>query len=46
MNAAKLIKVFRARQKLYQRDPVLFAKEVVGYEADVWQADPERLGRS
>ena len=42
MNAAKLIKVFRARQKLYQSDPVLFAKEVVGYEADVWQADTLR----
>lgn len=42
MNTAKLIKVFRAKQKLYQRDPVLFAKEVVGYEADVWQADTLR----
>ena len=42
MNAAKLIKVFRAKQKLYQRDPVLFAKEVVGYKADVWQADTLR----
>lgn len=42
MNAAKLIKVFRTRQKLYQRDPVLFAKEVVGYEADTWQADTLR----
>lgn len=42
MNAAKLIKVFKAKQKLYQRDPVLFAKEVVGYKADVWQADTLR----
>lgn len=35
----KLVKTFRKRQRLYQRDPVLFSKEVVHFEPDKWQAD-------
>lgn len=37
MNLAKVIKAFRQKQRLYQTDPVLFAKEVVGYVPDDWQ---------
>lgn len=39
MNLAKVIKGFRAKQRVYQKDPVLFAREVLNYEADQWQAD-------
>ena len=42
MNLAKVIKAFRQKQRLYQTDPVLFAKEVVGYVPDDWQADTLR----
>ena len=38
----KLIDTFRIRQKAWQKDPVLFAKEVVNYDADDWQADTLR----
>ena len=39
---AKMTKTFRARQKMYQRDPVLFATDVINYDADTWQADTLR----
>jgi len=39
MDQAKTIKAFRRKQRIYQKDPVLFAKEVLSYEADQWQAD-------
>lgn len=42
MNLVKVIKAFRQKQRLYQTDPVLFAKEVVGYVPDDWQANTLR----
>ena len=42
MKKTRLIKHFRSRQRAYQKDPVLFAKEVVNYDADDWQADTLR----
>lgn len=32
-------KFFRKRQKLYQKDPVLFFREVLNFEPDSWQAE-------
>ena len=42
MKKNSLIKTFRVRQRAYQKDPVLFAREVVNYEPDDWQADTLR----
>lgn len=42
MNDKALIKSLRGRQLIYQKDPVLFAKEVVNYTPDDWQADTLR----
>ena len=42
MKDKRLIETFRARQKAYQEDPVLFAREVVDYDADDWQAETLR----
>lgn len=39
MISPKLIKRLRAKQTVYQTDPVLFAREVVGYQPDNWQAE-------
>ena len=39
---SRRIKAFRQKQIEYRRDPVLFAKEVVGFDCDVWQADTLR----
>ena len=37
-----MIERLRTKQTAYQRDPVLFAREVVGYRPDDWQADTLR----
>lgn len=42
MNLTKIVKTFREKQAQYQRDPVLFANEVVSYTPDDWQADTLR----
>ncbi len=42
MNQTRVIKAFQNKQAIYRTDPVLFAKEVVGYDADQWQADTLR----
>lgn len=42
MTMEKLVETFRARQKIYQRDPVVFAKEVVACDLDEWQQDTLR----
>ena len=39
MKMSQMVKAFQEKQAVYQVDPVLFAKEVVRYEADQWQAD-------
>ena len=39
MDEAKMVRVFRDKQRAYRRDPVLFARDVIGYEPDQWQAD-------
>lgn len=39
LTQAKMAEVFHKKVKSYQADPVLFAKEVIGYEPDDWQAD-------
>ena len=38
----KMVKAFRERQRIYQSDPVTFAKEVVQFDCDVWQGDTLR----
>ncbi len=42
MDEAKMVKLFRTKQKTYRQDPVLFARDVIGYEPDTWQADTLR----
>lgn len=42
MKMATMVKTFRERQHIYQRDPVLFSREVVFFEPDEWQADTLR----
>ena len=42
LTQAKIIDTFRKKLKLYQADPVLFAKEVIGYSPDDWQAETMR----
>ena len=37
MKMEKLIDTFRQRQRIYQRDPVVFAQEIVACEPDEWQ---------
>lgn len=39
MNDVQMVRRFRAKQRLYQKDPVLFAREIIGYEPDRWQSD-------
>ncbi len=42
LTTAQIKKAFLTKIKLYQADPVLFAREVIGYEPDDWQADTLR----
>lgn len=42
MDEAKMVKLFRTKQQTYRQDPVLFARDVIGYEPDTWQADTLR----
>ena len=39
MDDPQMVKLFRRKQRLYQKDSVLFAREVIRYEPDTWQAD-------
>lgn len=42
MKMEKLVDTFRQRQRIYQRDPVVFAQEIVACEPDEWQKDTLR----
>lgn len=39
MDEAKMVRLFRAKQRAYRQNPVLFARDIIGYEPDQWQAD-------
>jgi len=39
MDEARMVELFRVKKRLYRKDPVLFAGEVIKYVPDQWQAD-------
>lgn len=42
MDKEKVVELFRTKKRLYRKDPVLFASEVIKYTPDLWQADTLR----
>lgn len=42
MDEEKVVELFRTKKRLYRKDPVLFASEVIKYTPDLWQADTLR----